>query len=52
MSVALELETDLQDAYSHAKMGETFLKDDQKNLLLMQAQKHSMCYLSKQIHQS
>jgi FkbM family methyltransferase len=31
MSVALGLETDLQDAYSHAKMGETFLKDDQKN---------------------
>jgi FkbM family methyltransferase len=31
MSVALGLETDLQDAYSHAKIGETFLKDDQKN---------------------
>jgi hypothetical protein len=30
MSVALGLETDLQDAYSHAKMGETFFKDDQK----------------------
>jgi FkbM family methyltransferase len=30
MTVALELETDLQDAYSHAAIGEAFLKDDQK----------------------
>jgi len=30
MSVALGLETDLQDQYSHAKIGEKFLRSDQK----------------------
>jgi hypothetical protein len=30
MSVSLGIETDLQDPYSHAKIGESFLKDDQK----------------------
>jgi len=30
MTVALGLETDLQDAYSHAAIGEAFLKNDQK----------------------